>query len=808
MIVFLKKKMDLLIVLWLVLLLLFFGRTIYHQLFNPPATAALAVTPPPAATPMNATPSRGLAVATPTGLAPNPAVTVQPIITPIPRLPAATATPNYRPLHIYYVAPDGDDAATGQETAPFGTIQHALDLSVPGDLIYVREGVYHEAISIDNAGTVDRPIRLLAYPGEAPVLDGEYTLPGGKPAACNNEVDPPRCFVYNPLVRIRASHVEVNGFEVMRSAGRGIGVAGSETARLQNVQIRNCSVHDVRNSTVHVQYTDDVVVEYCDIYHTSDYATYSRAADTLNWPAALVASRSHRVLFQNNTVHENWGAGISADVDSTVVVIRDNIIYDNYAAHIYVHRAQAVTVARNFIYNTNQPDFRRGGDPHDCLVFNNEEEFMDSQTVKDVEVINNVIVGCGMNIALRGSEGTGLPIADVRIMYNTLVNAQSNLLSTEPYGLNVMGNATVINVLFAHNIIQQDTGIIATARPEAGITYHDNLWSRQPPPHMLGEGDIVTDPQLTNPDARRVPGQVLIEWYKPRKSSQALLHTIGPFDYLPLDEVGKQSNTPNLPVVASERTEGQSPLLKATAFELAAVPPRPQIVVNPARVSDGLAALYTFDEGAGTTVYDLSNIAEALDLTIRDTTAVRWLTGALRVEAPTVITSNGAAHKINRACRTNGEITVEAWIRSADLTQQGPARIVALAADVYNANFVLGQGLWGNRPSDLYEIRLRTTESSDNGQPSLATPVGSVVDDVQQVVYTRNHAGEAALYLNGVLTQTQTVPGTLIAWNRTYALALANELDETRPWLGEYHLVAIYCQALDAAQVTQNFQAG
>ena len=56
---------------------------------------------------------------------------------------------------------------------------------------------------------------------------------------------------------------------------------------------------------------------------------------------------------------------------------------------------------------------------------------------------------------------------------------------------------------------------------------------------------------------------------------------------------------------------------------------------------------------------------------------------------------------------------MEAWVTPAQEVQSGPARIVTLSQDHVNRNFTLGQ------EEDAYELRLRTTETSDNGLPSL-----------------------------------------------------------------------------------------
>jgi hypothetical protein len=48
----------------------------------------------------------------------------------------------------------------------------------------------------------------------------------------------------------------------------------------------------------------------------------------------------------------------------------------------------------------------------------------------------------------------------------------------------------------------------------------------------------------------------------------------------------------------------------------------------------------------------------------------------------------------------------------------------------------------------------------------------------------------------------------LTNWDAGYRLSLANEVTENRPWLGEFHLVAVYDWALSAVEVSENYNAG
>ena len=235
----------------------------------------------------------------------------------------------------------------------------------------------------------------------------------------------------------------------------------------------------------------------------------------------------------------------------------------------------------------------------------------------------------------------------------------------------------------------------------------------------------------------------------------------------------------------------------------------PAEIAQPAEsIRGGLQALYTFAEGSGTRVHDVSGSATPLHLTINDASAIRWIPGGLSVTAPGLIASDTSADALITAIQQRNELTIEAWIKPANSEQDGPARIVTLSADHYNRNVTLAQGLWGSQPGALYDVRLRTIATDMNGSPSLSSPDGSLEPDLTHVVYTRDAAGNVRLYLDGEEQARATVAGDLTNWDTGYRLALANELTGDRPWLGEFHLLAIYNRALGSAEVGAHFEAG
>ena len=229
---------------------------------------------------------------------------------------------------------------------------------------------------------------------------------------------------------------------------------------------------------------------------------------------------------------------------------------------------------------------------------------------------------------------------------------------------------------------------------------------------------------------------------------------------------------------------------------------RPASAWSADRSGDGLVALYDFRLAKGSIVKDRSGVGKPLDLKIENPKNVRRTKGTLEVRGKTLIRSDKPAAKVFNAVRRSGEITIEAWVRPANAKQDGPARMVTLSGGSSERNFTLGQ------EGDKVDVRLRTTQTSGNGAPSLGGPSRSLASKLTHVVYTRNRGGRARLFINGKQQAEKHVAGATTNWNGKYRLALANELTKDRPWLGTFHLVAIYSRDLSAGEVADHFEAG
>ncbi len=220
------------------------------------------------------------------------------------------------------------------------------------------------------------------------------------------------------------------------------------------------------------------------------------------------------------------------------------------------------------------------------------------------------------------------------------------------------------------------------------------------------------------------------------------------------------------------------------------------------RVTSGLQVLYDFAGGDEDIVRDHAEVGAAIDLKIADVAAVRRVEGGLQILKPTIIQTDQPPTRLISAVRRSGEISVEAWVRPKDTTQEGPARMVTVSKDSGARNFTLGQ------EGDRFEARMRTTKTSRNGVPSVVSPARTAKTKLTHVMYTHGKDGKTRIYVNGKQTAEKQIDGTTARWDESFRFGLVNELSQDRPWLGKLYLVAMYSRALSAKEVFQNFDAG
>lgn len=173
-----------------------------------------------------------------------------------------------------FVAPAGDDTASGTQAAPLRTPHAAVALAKPGDIIFLRGGKYllTETISVTNSGSASAGITLSAFGGEKPVLDF---------SACKPATEIQRALSRGILLAGNFWHLK--GLEITGAPDNGIKVEGSHNI------IENCVLHHNGDTGLQIGLTKKSkndgslvcsnLVLNCDSFRNFDIRTKGENAD-------------------------------------------------------------------------------------------------------------------------------------------------------------------------------------------------------------------------------------------------------------------------------------------------------------------------------------------------------------------------------------------------------------------------------------------------------------------------------------------------------------------------------------------------
>ncbi len=227
------------------------------------------------------------------------------------------------------------------------------------------------------------------------------------------------------------------------------------------------------------------------------------------------------------------------------------------------------------------------------------------------------------------------------------------------------------------------------------------------------------------------------------------------------------------------------------------------------RYSDQLIAFYEFKEGTGNIARDTSGVTPALDLTLD---GPAWAAGqGIEIQSGIAVgtpeTSRKLYDHIAGDPTATHEYSVEAWVIPANVTQEGPARLVTYSDGTQQRNFTMGQQLY----SYAFRNRSDSPDISPNGTPALQTENAEEVLQASQqhVVMTFSQTEGRKIFVNGVIKSVESnSANTLTSWDASHTFAVGNETTNNRLFMGVVQLVAIYKTALTPDQVMQNFDAG
>ena len=299
----------------------------------------------------------------------------------------------------YYVARNGDDSNPGTLADPWGTIQKAANTLTPGDVVYVRGGVYHETVTLNVSGSANGGyITFRPYEDEIPILDGTElsVLPSHN----------------GMFLIVDQQYIIIEGFEIRnyRTSTPDIVPVGIHIrGQAHHIQLRKNHIHHIET---HAPVDDDLYG--ADAHGIAVYGT--SAPESIN-----------NIFIENNELHDlilgsSEGVVLNGNVDQFTVT--NNVIYncDNIGIDIIGFEEMApdpdYDQARNGVLSNNLVyDISSFGNPAYGDAYSAGGIYVDGG--RDIVIERNTVYQSDIGIEIA-SEHSGRSTSHVTVRNNFL----------------------------------------------------------------------------------------------------------------------------------------------------------------------------------------------------------------------------------------------------------------------------------------------------------------------------------------------------------------------------------------------------
>jgi hypothetical protein len=253
------------------------------------------------------------------------------------------------------VSKSGLDSNDCTPAAPCLTIQRAVNLAMPGDIIEVQTGTYNESVLIEKWGTEQQPIKLIGV--------GEVIIDGGSQPALRLSPLMPRRWTFENL-----KLYSTNSYTVQYQAWNCNGTCGGiDHLTFKNnfisgaVQIYgayNLFENNEIDGTLNNGGGGNGVQDIYDVSHHNTFR--NNIVHGFSWRGFWSMHRTHDNLWEGNTVYDigigttNWGYGIDADGYGNVEwrqIMRNNLVY-NVPVGISFENCFDSVIENNIIHDT------------------------------------------------------------------------------------------------------------------------------------------------------------------------------------------------------------------------------------------------------------------------------------------------------------------------------------------------------------------------------------------------------------------------------------------------------------------------
>ncbi|MTK53252.1 right-handed parallel beta-helix repeat-containing protein [Paludibacter sp.] len=284
---------------------------------------------------------------------------------------------------VYYVSKSGNDAFSGfaaqNKTTPKQTIAAGIRCLSAGDTLYIREGIYNEAINeyrikFPGGSSWQKAVTIAGYPGEKIIIQprtGEsevLRLMGSSGGTCYVVFDNlilDGINITSNIVKITytgtnpnntAHHIRIQNCELKHAKTNGIFV----DAESDHNEFINLKIHDNGTSDFdHGMYItgSNNLIEKCEIYRNAGWGIHIY---TEHKPA-----RANYNIVRRNNIHNNARAGnrgfgiiVSSGTENTVY---NNLIWSNNGGIQIDYHAVNASIYNNTIWSNNNGKTHESG---------------------------------------------------------------------------------------------------------------------------------------------------------------------------------------------------------------------------------------------------------------------------------------------------------------------------------------------------------------------------------------------------------------------------------------------------------------
>jgi parallel beta-helix repeat protein len=461
---------------------------------------------------------------------------------------------------------DGSNGAPGTSDAPLKTIQAAISMAAPGDTILVRDGTYHESV------TVSKRLTIRADEGHAPEVDGGYgphlfgdaagfTGYDGKPVAAGRLPSPTAANIakggwlptqaatniYAPLVNVTADDATWEGITVRNSAGRGI-QATANRVTVRDSHIDFCYAGCVwAGGASNAAKSTGVVIEGCTVTRGSmrafDPTRAGAGTSMMGVDSCLVLKFTTNPIVEGNVVAYNFAEGIWIGYGVSGAVIRSNIAQTNLNESLYVNGGGTdCEIVGNYCFPCDNliAEMSKAAPlkPYNNVMLGDEES--NWQSGPDLTMMDNIIVGgeAAASFEIGAWSGTGIfprpyQLNRAYIGFNTFIGGQFN---DRAVSFGSRADKPHKDSLFENNVILAYPGKpIATATNYGGgygdVVFRNNLSNQALPPQQVGTASKVSSGPILKDPYAPIHGTFTVDSLELPNTAT----TFDPANYAPVD---------------------------------------------------------------------------------------------------------------------------------------------------------------------------------------------------------------------------------------------------------------------------------